>query len=134
MMMIHNPAGLVLGGSREMREMADLLDKLARDTIADAYQAKAGGDAALWLARMDAETWFSPLEAVAAGLADAMAGSGDDTADQAAAARTRVHDLTAYGFRYAGRPGAPDPAAEDRRIRSLAAVARVRSLREGGIK
>lgn len=131
-MMIHNPSGLVLGQSADMRQMADLLDKLARDSIANAYQAKAGpknGSAEDWLDRMAAETWYSGAEAVAVGLAD---GTTDDkpTTENA----SRVHTLTAYGWKHAGRATAPDPLAEDRRNRSLAARARVRDLRNGGSK
>jgi hypothetical protein len=123
-MMIHNPSGIVLGGAKDMRDFADLLDKLARDTIADSYMSKAGGTQAEWLDRMAAETWMSGPEAVALGLADAA--DGEPTP-----AENRVtHDLTAYGFSHPGRDAAPDPAAADRARRSRAAVARVRGLRE----
>ena len=128
-MMVHNPSGLVMGGSGDMRQMADLLDKVARETIADAYQAKAGGQLDEWLDRMAAETWYGPAEAVAVGLADQA--DGDDEADQDAKDRA-PHDLTAYGFRHPGREAAPDPLAEDRARRSRATVVRVRNLRSGG--
>jgi ATP-dependent protease ClpP protease subunit len=127
-MMIHNPSGLVLGGADDMRTMADLLDKLARDTIADAYRAKAGGEHDEWLARMAAETWYSPAEAVAVGLADAA--DGDESEDEPEN-RSTTHDLTAYGFLHPGRDAAPDPAATDRSIRSRAALARIQESRKG---
>lgn len=130
-MMIHNPSGLVLGGADDMRAMADVLDKLAKDSIANAYQAKAGpknGDAQTWLDRMSAETWYSAEEAVAVGLADTTSDQKEKDAPKDVA---RVHNLAAYGWSHAGRSTAPDPLAEDRRIRSLAAVARVRDLRKG---
>jgi ATP-dependent protease ClpP protease subunit len=127
-MMIHNPSGLVLGDSAEMRQMADLLDKLARDSIASAYQAKAGGTAQDWLDRMSGESWYSADEAVAVGLADTTTDAAEKDAPTDVA---RVHSLTAHGWRHAGREYAPDPAAADRSNRSRAAVARVRGLREG---
>lgn len=132
-MMIHNPSGVVLGGSAEMRKMGDLLDKIARDSIASAYQARAGGDVQDWLDRMAAETWYSADEAVAIGLADTAEGAQDE--DSLAEWEKDLlgrhpHELTAYGFRYPGREAAPDPSAADRARRSRAAVARVRGLRE----
>jgi ATP-dependent protease ClpP protease subunit len=69
-MMIHNPRAWSWAGPADMRKMADVLDQLARDSIADAYRAKAGGEVADWLDRMAAETWYGPAEAVAVGLAD----------------------------------------------------------------
>jgi ATP-dependent protease ClpP protease subunit len=125
-MMIHNPSGVVLGGAADMRKMADVLDQLARDSIADAYRAKAGGDIADWLDRMATESWYGPAEAVAVGLADIA--DADPATDEPAA--RAVFDLTAYGFSHPGRDAAPDPAAADRARRSRAAVARVRGLRE----
>lgn len=124
-MMIHNPSGLVMGQAPDMREMADLLDKLARTSIADVYVAKAGKTADHWLDLMSAETWMSGQEAVAAGLADAVL--GDEPTDAA----PKIHDLTAYGFRHAGREHAPDPAALARHHRSNAVKARVRDALEG---
>ena len=124
-MMIHNPSGLVMGGSADMRAMADLLDKVARDTIADAYMAKAGGAVDEWLARMAEETWFSGPEAVAVGLAD-VAESQDEGADEPdePANQSKAFDLTAYGFRHPGRDAAPDPQAADRARRSAQIRAR----------
>lgn len=118
-MMIHNPSGVVLGQADDMREMADLLDRLAVD-IAGFYKTRAGGRRDAWLKAMAAETWYSADEAVEAGLADKALGSGkakptgapddDESEDEPPAdALTRRWDLTAY--RYAGRDRAPAPAA-----------------------
>jgi ATP-dependent protease ClpP protease subunit len=125
-MMIHDPSGLVLGNSRQMRSTADLLDKLARDSIADAYRSKAGGSLDQWLASMEAETWYSAEEAVEAGLADTVLG-----ADDAPENSVKVFDLRAYGFRFTDRSEAPDPGALARKIRSDAARARVLSALKG---
>ncbi len=120
-MMIHNPSGLVMGNAVDMREMADLLDRLAGD-IAGFYHAKAGGELAHWRTSMDAETWYSAQEAVDAGLADAVIGTDPPAASvgvKPGPGPRGPHDLTAY--RYAGRERAPGPAAaahtqESRRI------------------
>src|SRR5690606_8034659 len=68
-MMIHDGHGLSIGNAADMREMADLLDKVS-DNIASVYAERAGGDVAEWRERMRAETWYSADEAVSAGLAD----------------------------------------------------------------
>jgi ATP-dependent protease ClpP protease subunit len=133
-MMIHNPSGIVLGQAADMREMADLLDRLALD-IAGFYRDRAGGSRNKWLDLMAAETWYSADEAVKAGLADKAIGSGktkakppaDDPPDEdddgePAAARDRRWDLSAY--RYAGRERAPSPAAAALSIRSASIRAR----------
>jgi ATP-dependent Clp endopeptidase proteolytic subunit ClpP len=130
-MMIHNPSGLVMGQAGDMREMADLLDKLARDSIADVYAAKGGKDAAHWLSLMAAETWLSAREAVEAGLADSVL--GDDAVTPAATAAAKVHDLAAYTFKYPGREHAPDPVVLARKNRSDDAKARVHNAL-GGVK
>jgi hypothetical protein len=73
-MMIHDASGMAMGPAGVMRETADLLDKIS-DNIADIYAQRAGGDVATWRAAMLAETWYSSDEALAAGLADEVAGA-----------------------------------------------------------
>src|ERR1051325_7024234 len=68
-MMIHDASGLVWGNAREMRQQADLLDKLS-DNIADMYAIQAGGTVEDWRAAMLKETWYTGKEALAAGLVD----------------------------------------------------------------
>lgn len=108
-MMIHDPSGIVMGQATDMREMADLLDRLALD-IAGFYHGRAGGELSAWRASMAAETWYSADEAVAAGLADAVIGAPSAGAEALRKAQTAQWDLSAY--RYAGRQQAPDPAAQ----------------------
>jgi ATP-dependent Clp endopeptidase proteolytic subunit ClpP len=72
-MMIHDAHGVALGNAGVMREMADLLDK-ASDNIAGIYAARSGKPAEFWRAEMLREPWYSADEAVAAGLADRIAG------------------------------------------------------------
>ena len=68
-MMIHEAHGLGLGSADDMRDFADLLDKLT-DNIAGIYAERAGGTKAHFLSLMKAETWMNPDEAVSEGLAD----------------------------------------------------------------
>ncbi len=69
MLMIHKAWSLALGNADDMRQTADLLEKIDGQ-IAATYSRK-GGDKD-WAAMMAAETWFDADEAVAAGLADAV--------------------------------------------------------------
>jgi ATP-dependent protease ClpP protease subunit len=76
MWMVHDALGQVYGNAADMQSMADLLDKTSQN-IADIYAARAGGDAAGWRTTMQAETWYTADEAVAAGLAaDGLTESG----------------------------------------------------------
>lgn len=71
MLMVHKAWGLVVGNEDDMRQTADLLAKI--DTqIAGSYARRAEGEASAFLEMMRAETWFTPEEAVAVGLADAV--------------------------------------------------------------
>lgn len=63
LMMIHNPAGGVWGQSDDMRDTAEILDKI-RDTIANVYIAKTGLDREKINSMMDAETWMDADEAL----------------------------------------------------------------------
>lgn len=69
MMMIHKAWGLVIGNEDDMRQTADLLAKIDGQ-IAGSYAGRAEGEAEHFLDLMRAETWFTPEEAVAEGLAD----------------------------------------------------------------
>jgi ATP-dependent protease ClpP protease subunit len=110
-MMIHDASGLAYGNAACMTQMADLLDKLS-DTIAGFYAARAGGSLTSWRDTMRAETWFSPEEAVAAGLADVAA---KDPAPENSAVPRHTWDLRGVlGYRYAARSEAPEPAEIDR--------------------
>jgi ATP-dependent protease ClpP protease subunit len=68
LLMIHAAWGLAVGPSADMRAGADLLD-LMSGSLASIYASRAGGDATDWLTLMNATTWFTGEEAVAAGLA-----------------------------------------------------------------
>jgi ATP-dependent protease ClpP protease subunit len=73
-MMIHDGFGMAIGNAKDMREMADLLDKTS-DNIASIYADRTGQPASQWRDAMLAETWYVGQEAVDAGLADHVQGS-----------------------------------------------------------
>jgi ATP-dependent protease ClpP protease subunit len=110
-MMIHDASGLCYGNAADMATMGALLDKLS-DTIAGFYADKAGGSLTSWRDVMRAETWYSPDEAVAAGLATTAA---KDPAPEDSAVPRHTWDLRdVLGYRYANRSEAPAPALVDR--------------------
>jgi ATP-dependent protease ClpP protease subunit len=85
--MMHNPAGLVMGGSKDMQKTAKLLDQLT-GTLADIYAQKSGKDREEIMQLMEDETWLSGQQAVDAGFADEVF----KTAKIAAS-----YDLSAFG-------------------------------------
>ncbi|MDX5370630.1 MAG: Clp protease ClpP, partial [Alphaproteobacteria bacterium] len=68
-LMIHDPAGLVMGTAEDMRAMADALDKV-KGSLVSGYAAKSGRTPEEVSALMAAETWFDAGDAVAQGFAD----------------------------------------------------------------
>lgn len=69
MMMIHKPWGGQVGDADDMREYADLLDKV-ESTLIQAYTRRSGKSVEEVQAMLKAETWMDGSEAVAAGFAD----------------------------------------------------------------
>jgi len=76
MLMIHNAWTMVAGDKNDMNEWAALLAKVD-GMIADQYALKSSGDTGTFATLMDAETWFTPEEALAIGLVDEIAKSPD---------------------------------------------------------
>lgn len=78
---------------RGLREQADLLEQFDED-IAQVYADRAGGDAARFLADMEAETWYSSAAAVDVGLlhevADHSTPAPESRASQLVKARHRA--------------------------------------------
>lgn len=107
-MMIHNARGMAQGDSKLMREMAVLLDR-QNDKIAAIYQDRAGGTLEHWLNAMGNETWYSPEEAVKAGLADRAVVDSDDDPGEPGSRFTDVKGSIAESFKYSSRAQAPDP-------------------------
>jgi len=73
LLMLHNPWVSAAGDAAEFRKTADILDK-TRDTLVSAY-ARSGNSRAQIIALLDAETWFTADEALAAGFVDAVRSS-----------------------------------------------------------
>lgn len=71
MLMIHNPWACVAGDAADMRTAADMLDKAQAGLIA-IYEAKTKKSPADLKTLLDAETWMTADEAIAAGFADEM--------------------------------------------------------------
>lgn len=98
MMMIHDPWAIVAGGADDLRQKADVLDKL-RDSLVSVYQAKTGKKPGELRALLKAETWMTAEEAKAAGFADEIA----DKKIKAMAVGETVY-LNSVGFKRAGVP------------------------------
>ena len=90
--MVHDPYGMAMGTSADMRQMADVLDKVG-DTIIGVYERKTGLAPEAILEAMAAETWYTAAEAEAAGYADSVA------APVKAAALSRF-DFKSLGYRH----------------------------------
>lgn len=90
--MIHDPYGMAMGTSADMRQMADVLDKV-KSTIVGVYERKTGMDPEAILESMAAETWYTAAEAEAVGYADIVA------APVKAAALSRF-DFVSLGYRH----------------------------------
>ena len=103
-MMIHNAQGGAWGDMNDMHAIIERLESSSA-TIADIYAAKTGTDAAQWRAAMDAETWFSADEALAAGLVDKVEAAGEGVDNRKLAGVSN----TVRGGRYRRREDAPAP-------------------------
>jgi ATP-dependent protease ClpP protease subunit len=73
--MIHDAQAVAYGSPAQIREAADLGDAISND-IAGIYAERAGGKRAAWRKAMTATTWYSAQQAVDAGLAHQVSGSG----------------------------------------------------------
>lgn len=123
-LMIHNPSAGAWGKASDLQKVVGMLTSL-QTSMATLYAEAAGaGTAEDWVAVMEAETWYTAEEAVAAGLADEVAVVPN--AGQAITAGAEDQDdedddellgdddellmqLAQFGYRYAGREHAPAP-------------------------
>lgn len=62
LMMIHNPSGGVYGEAEDLRDTAEILDKI-RDTLANVYVSRTGLEREKIISMMDSETWMTADEA-----------------------------------------------------------------------
>ncbi|MCD4542521.1 ATP-dependent Clp protease proteolytic subunit, partial [Klebsiella pneumoniae subsp. pneumoniae] len=68
-MMIHKPWGFAGGDANDMRDYADLLDKV-ESVLIPAYAAKTGKTSDEIAAMLEDETWLDGAECLAMGFAD----------------------------------------------------------------
>lgn len=117
MLMIHKAWGMAIGNEADMRQTADLLEKIDGQ-IAETYARRSDGDVDAFLAMMAEETWFTSQEAVDAGLADEVLTENNQRPKA-------MWDLSAYAKAPALEPEPePEPPAPDLRAtreRQLAA-------------
>jgi ATP-dependent Clp endopeptidase proteolytic subunit ClpP len=107
--MIHDGAGMCFGSAADMRELADLLDKLS-DNIAGVYAERAGaGSVAEWRAAMLATSWYTASEAVAAGLADEVESPNEPPESPGVEEEPMMDEWDLSMFRYRNRNEAPAP-------------------------
>lgn len=110
-LMIHDASGGAYGDAELMDEVAAILHKLS-DSIADVYAGRTGTDRATWRAAMQAETWYTAEEAVAAGLADqwvdAPASQPVDRSRFSARARSAIPSLASLELPRSSEPGDPN--------------------------
>lgn len=69
LMMIHKPWGISGGNANDMRDYAELLDKV-ENVLIPAYARKTGKSAEVLAAMLENETWMDGRECVAQGFAD----------------------------------------------------------------
>ena len=94
-LMVHNPWTIVMGDAGELREVADVLDKLG-GSIAEIYAERTGRKKDFWIKRMAATTYYNVEEALADGLIDEIAGGAKVAASiPVDAARPRMAALSA---------------------------------------
>lgn len=101
--MIHDPWSAAIGNSTELRELADVLDKIG-EKLVGIYARKSGAAETAIAELMAAETWLNAEEAHELGLVDEVLA---DDAD--ATARSR-HDLS--GFANPPKALVEEPAGE----------------------
>jgi ATP-dependent Clp endopeptidase proteolytic subunit ClpP len=111
MVMIHDALALCVGNAADMRETAQLLDKVS-DNIADVYAAHAGKSAAEWRAAMVAESWYTAQEAVTAGLAHKLTARPGDAAGSEPDAAS-AFDRSIFASWHGMPASSATPAAED---------------------
>jgi ATP-dependent Clp protease protease subunit len=101
--MIHNASAMAWGDKSDLRETANLLEKV-EGVIAAEYVAESGQKLSQIIEWMDAETWFTAQEAIDAGFVDRLA----PTATKA----KNTWNLAAYAKAPAAlaAPIEPDPA------------------------
>lgn len=102
--MIHNAWTFAYGNKDELRQTADLLQKVDDTIIAD-YARKTGKDASQIIDWMNAETWFTAQEALDNGFVNSIASTEPDKTN----AQAKNWNLAAFN----NAPKMPDPKPEN---------------------
>lgn len=76
MFMLHNPSTIAAGESKDLKQAAEVLDKV-KDIMVARYQAKTKQSAESLIEMLDAETWLTPEEALELGFCDRIDYSDD---------------------------------------------------------
>jgi len=118
-MMIHEPFSLVIGTAQDMRDEADLLDKVT-GTIAKTYTQKSGKDEAEVKDMMAAETWMTAQEALDNGFIDKI----EEDDEKSNKSSVLIFDLSAYA-------NVPDVLKECKDAFSARDIESI--LRDGGV-
>lgn len=100
-LMVHNALAMAVGNANEIDKLSGDLRRMS-SKIATIYAERSGRDVGEWQSAMDAETWFTADEAVAAGLADAV--------EDGRVEREPVAAFAGIMNKFVGRRGSP-PAA-----------------------
>ncbi|WP_026523296.1 head maturation protease, ClpP-related [Butyrivibrio sp. MB2005] len=77
MMMIHNPATVAIGDTKEMKKAIDMLSEV-KESIINAYEIKTGMDRSKISKLMDSECWMNAKEAKKLGFCDEILFSSND--------------------------------------------------------
>lgn len=116
-MMIHNPLNMAYGNADDLREMADVLDKIGASLIG-IYAKRTGMPEDEIKALLDAETWLNAEEAVEKGFADELQA---ELKVAAAFDMDRLPENVRAAI--APPPAEPDPEPEDDHPLDAAALA-----------
>ncbi len=123
-MMIHNPWGFAMGGADEMRNTADVLDKIGTGLVST-YAKRTGKTDQEITALLDAETWMTAQEAVDAGFATSVTPA---LAVKASYSEDRLPENVRLAFKaQAPAPVEPAPTA-DEHVTGSVEVAEVAAL------
>lgn len=118
--MVHNSWTMAWGNKAELRDTANLLEKIDHTISAD-YARRTGKTLADVVAWMDAETWFTAAEAKDVGFVDAVDANTKRESKDSATALAARWNLSAYARapKLEAPPPDPDPSLNDSITRQL---------------
>lgn len=122
-MMVHNPMGVVCGNAEEMRDTAEVLDKLAASLIG-IYVARTGKSEAEIKALLDDETYMTAKEALDLGFADEVTPGMKIAAVFDLEAHANLPEGLLAAFRAAATPDLEDDEQQELFADEVAALAK----------